>query len=150
MSDTDAARLAKLEGKAETYDRMFVKMSDTLESINLALNKLVALEERHQALDSRHQQLRTDFTASMNRGGERMGKIEDRMRDMEGDSNPAMNHVRALEGRVRGLEGKVSVNDHGRSMWERVLAPLIASTVSGSLVALAVYLFLQNNTPTLG
>lgn len=119
---TEAERLAKLEGKTETYDKMFVRMVDTLDSINLALNKLVALEERHQSLDLRHQQLRSDFSENVKKRGERFERLEARVRDIEG---------------VTGL------NTHGRDIWERLIIPLISSATSGVLVATAVYFFLQ-------
>lgn len=123
---SDAERLAKLEGKTEAYDKMFVKMTDTLDSINQALQKLIALEQQHQALDQRHIQLREDFAASAKHQGERLGKMEDRM---------------------QSLDQKTVLNSHGRSMWERILVPIMASTASGLVVAFAVYMFLQQNVP---
>ena len=119
LSMSEVERLAKLEGKAEAYDKMFHKMSDTLNSINEAVNKLVALEERHQALDQRHVQLREDFSSSAERQGERLGSIEDRIRDVEGASR---------------------VSTHDLSVRERLLLPLFVSLVSALTVAVAGYI----------
>lgn len=115
---TERERLAKLEGKSEAFDGMFLKMSQTLEDINGALSKLIALEERHQALDQRHQQLRTDFSRHQNTIDARYS---------------------ALEKRLGKAENRISVGAHTRGMWEKVVLPLIASSVSGVLVAAAVY-----------
>lgn len=121
---SDGERLARLEGKAEAYDKMFAKMSDSLDAINQSLRKLIALEQQHQALDQRHIQLREDFSSSSRHQGGRIGKIEDRL---------------------QAAERIATLNSHGRDMWEGILKPLVASVVSGALIAVSVYMFLQNN-----
>lgn len=115
---TERERLAKLEGKSEAFDGMFLKMSQTLEDINGSLSKLIALEERHQALDQRHQHLRTDFSRHQNTIDERYS---------------------SLEKRLGKAENQISVGTHTRGMWEKVVLPLVASSVSGILVAASVY-----------
>ena len=121
---SEGERLARLEGKTEAYDKMFVKMSNSLDAINQSLQKLIALEQQHQALDQRHIQLRDDFSSSAKHQGDRLGKIEDRLQT---------------------AERFTTLNTHGRDMWEGIIKPLIASVVSGSLIAVSVYLFLQNH-----
>lgn len=113
-----SARVAVLEAKTELYDRLLTQNSQTLCHVRSSLEMLTRLEERHDHLDRR---LEDVFTRA------RDEKLERREADEK------------LDNRVTSLEPAVGMGLHFRGLIESIAVPLIASLVSGIMVAGTVY-----------
>lgn len=123
MSISDGERITKLEAKAEAYDRILQQNADTLAKVSCSLRQLVALEERHQALDRRHELLRHEFN---------------KMKDKEDSRKQEVDHI------ISSIQTATDINSHGRSMWEKVITPAVAGVVSGLTVALVIAFVFSN------
>lgn len=115
---TDGERLASLEAKADFYDKVIKQNADSLERLSESVRQLVALEERHQALDRRHEGLRNEFIETRKDQYERLKRTEDI---------------------IQLLNTNTELNSHGRDIWERFLIPAIGGISSGIVVAGTIY-----------
>lgn len=120
---TDGERITRLEGKSEAYDRILQQNADTLQKVSCSLRQLVALEEKHQALDRRHELLRHEFN---------------KLKDKEDSRKQEVDHI------ISSIQTATDINSHGRSMWEKVITPAVAGVVSGLTVALTIAAVLNN------
>ena len=117
----EGERLARVEGKLEAYDAMFNKMADALEGIKSSLATLVSLEERHQALDRRHEELRLDYKRMLDQSSR-------------------------VDARIRSLENDTGLNSHIAGVWEKLAIPITTSIISSLIVAAVVYMLFRVNS----
>lgn len=122
MANTEAERITKLEAKSEAYDKILAQNADTLVKVSDSLKQLVVLEERHQALDRRHEVLREEFLKERDR---------------------ATTRDYAMETALHSSQSATDMNTHGRSLWEKVLVPSISGLVTGLTVGVVLFLFTQ-------
>jgi hypothetical protein len=73
----------------------------------------VVLEERHQALDKRHETLNTEFN---------------KMREKQEARKDELDHI------LGAIHTATEINTKGRSMWEKIVIPAIPGVVSGVIV----------------
>lgn len=111
-------RVSVLEVKTDTYDKLLSQNSQTLCHVRNSLDMLTRLEERHLHLDKRTEDILSRLQAEQAERKESATRLEDRLATIEPDA------------------GK---NSHFRTLIEGVGVPLIASLISGVLVAAIAY-----------
>lgn len=110
---TDAERLTRLEAKAEWYDKILAQNAVALDKISCAFKQLVVLEERQQSLDRRHESLYVEFS---------------KMREKQETRKDELDHI------LGAIHTATEINSKGRSMWEKMLLPVISGVSSGVIV----------------
>lgn len=108
------ARVAVLEAKTELYDKLLAQNAETLTNVRDSLNLLTRLEERHVHLDRRTEEILKRLSC----------ESKERKQGHDG-----------LDSRLRDVEPQTGINSHVRGLFEGTLVPLIASLISGLLVA---------------